>query len=93
MPVTVVIIDEVQVFLENTTREQVGGRKITLGEYIADLLTYLVRKGPAAGIVIVLATQRPARRPFRHACEQCWGRVSPCVSWIGAIPTSSLASR
>jgi S-DNA-T family DNA segregation ATPase FtsK/SpoIIIE len=59
MPVTAVIIDEVQVYLENVTRQQVGGKKTTLGEYIADLLTYLVRKGPAAGIVVILATQRP----------------------------------
>jgi S-DNA-T family DNA segregation ATPase FtsK/SpoIIIE len=59
MPVTAVIIDEVQVFLENPTRQQVSGKKTTLGEYIADLLTYLVRKGPAAGIVVILATQRP----------------------------------
>src|SRR5262249_43666244 len=57
--ITAVIIDEVQVFLENPTRQQVGGKKTTLGEYIADLLTYLVRKGPAAGIVVILATQRP----------------------------------
>ncbi|MGH3751823.1 MAG: cell division protein FtsK [Pseudonocardiaceae bacterium] len=59
MPITAVIIDEVHVFLENPTREHVGGKKTTLGEYIADLLTYLVRKGPAAGIVVILATQRP----------------------------------
>jgi DNA segregation ATPase FtsK/SpoIIIE, S-DNA-T family len=59
MPITAVVIDEVQVFLENPTRQQVGGKKITLGDYIADLLTYLVRKGPAAGIVVILATQRP----------------------------------
>ncbi|ACU37530.1 cell division protein FtsK [Actinosynnema mirum] len=59
MPVTGVVIDEVQVYLENTTRVEVGGRKTTLGLYVADLLTYLVRKGPAAGIVVVLATQRP----------------------------------
>jgi S-DNA-T family DNA segregation ATPase FtsK/SpoIIIE len=59
MPITAVIIDEVHVFLENPTREQIGGKKTTLGDYIADLLTYLVRKGPAAGIVIILATQRP----------------------------------
>ncbi|WP_184696724.1 cell division protein FtsK [Saccharothrix tamanrassetensis] len=59
MPITAVIIDEVQVFLENPTREQVGGKKTTLGAYIADLLTYLVRKGPAAGVVVILATQRP----------------------------------
>ncbi|SFQ54560.1 hypothetical protein SAMN05421810_10978 [Amycolatopsis arida] len=59
MPITAVIIDEVQVLLENPTREQVGGKKSTLGAYIADLLAYLVRKGPAAGIVVILATQRP----------------------------------
>jgi S-DNA-T family DNA segregation ATPase FtsK/SpoIIIE len=54
-----VVIDEVQVFLENPTRQDVGGKKTTIGAYIADLLTYLVRKGPAAGIVVILATQRP----------------------------------
>jgi S-DNA-T family DNA segregation ATPase FtsK/SpoIIIE len=59
MPITAVIIDEVQVFLENPTRQLVGGKKTTIGEYTADLLTYLVRKGPAAGIVVILATQRP----------------------------------
>ncbi len=59
MPLTAVIIDEVQVFLENLTREEVGGKKTTLGAYIADLLTYLARKGPAVGIVVMLATQRP----------------------------------
>lgn len=59
MPITAVVIDEVQVFLENPTRMQVRGRKTTLGAYIADLLTYLARKGPAAGVVVVLATQRP----------------------------------
>ncbi|MBV8542227.1 MAG: cell division protein FtsK [Pseudonocardiales bacterium] len=59
MPITAVIIDEVHVFLENPTREQIGGKKTTLGDYITDLLTYLARKGPAAGIVVILATQRP----------------------------------
>jgi DNA segregation ATPase FtsK/SpoIIIE, S-DNA-T family len=59
MPITAVIIDEVQVYLENPTREVVGGKKATLGAYIADLLTYLAKKGPAAGIVVILATQRP----------------------------------
>jgi S-DNA-T family DNA segregation ATPase FtsK/SpoIIIE len=59
MPVTAVILDEVQVFLENPTRQLVGGTKTTLGAHIADLLTYLAKKGPAAGIVVILATQRP----------------------------------
>jgi S-DNA-T family DNA segregation ATPase FtsK/SpoIIIE len=59
MPITAVILDEVQVFLENPTRQLVGGTKTTLGAHIADLLTYLAKKGPAAGIVVVLATQRP----------------------------------
>ena len=35
----------------------VGGKKTTLGAYIADLLTYLAKKGPAAGVVVILATQ------------------------------------
>lgn len=59
MPVTAVIIDEVQVFLEDSTKQDVGGKKTTIGEYIADLLTYLAKKGPAAGVVVILATQRP----------------------------------
>jgi S-DNA-T family DNA segregation ATPase FtsK/SpoIIIE len=59
MPITAVIIDEVQVYLEDPTKQVVGGRKTTLGVYIADLLTYLAKKGPAAGIVVMLATQRP----------------------------------
>ena len=59
MPITAVIIDEVQVFLENPAKIVVGGKKTTIGEYIVDLLAYLARKGPAAGIVVVLATQRP----------------------------------
>ncbi|WP_020499150.1 FtsK/SpoIIIE domain-containing protein [Sciscionella marina] len=59
MPITAVIIDEVQVYLEDTTKVDVGGKKTTLGAYIADLLTYLAKKGPAAGIVVILATQRP----------------------------------
>ncbi|KAA9162603.1 cell division protein FtsK [Amycolatopsis acidicola] len=49
MPITAVILDEVQLFLENPDH----------GEYIVDLLAYLARKGPAAGIVVILATQRP----------------------------------
>jgi S-DNA-T family DNA segregation ATPase FtsK/SpoIIIE len=59
MPITAMIIDEVQVYLENPMREDVGGKKTTLGAYIADLLAYLARKGPAVGIVVLLATQRP----------------------------------
>jgi len=59
MPITTVIIDEVQVYLEDPTRVVVGGKKTTMGAYIADLLTYLAKKGPAAGIVVILATQRP----------------------------------
>ncbi|GAB2996568.1 cell division protein FtsK [Amycolatopsis acidiphila] len=59
MPITAVVIDEVQVFLEHPAKVLVGGKKTTLGEYIVDLLAYLARKGPAAGIVVVLATQRP----------------------------------
>jgi DNA segregation ATPase FtsK/SpoIIIE, S-DNA-T family len=59
MPITAVIIGEVQVFLENPTKVLVGGKKTTLGEYIVDLIAYLARKGPAAGIVVILATQRP----------------------------------
>lgn len=59
MPVTAIFIDEVQVPLEDRTRLVVQGKKLTAGEYIGELLTWLAKKGPAAGIVLVLATQRP----------------------------------
>jgi S-DNA-T family DNA segregation ATPase FtsK/SpoIIIE len=59
MPITAIVIDEVQVYLENPTAIEVGGKRTTLGEHLADLLTYLAKKGPAAGIVVIVATQRP----------------------------------
>ncbi|WP_410605006.1 cell division protein FtsK [Amycolatopsis sp. lyj-90] len=59
MPVTAIFIDEVQVPLEDRTPLVVQGKKLTVGEYIGELLTWLAKKGPAAGIVLVLATQRP----------------------------------
>ncbi len=59
MPVTAIFIDEVQVPLEDRTLVVVQGKKLTAGEYIGELLTWLAKKGPAAGIILVLATQRP----------------------------------
>ena len=59
MPITAVFVDEVQVPLEDRTPVQVEGKKLTAGEYVGELLTWLAKKGPAAGIVLVLATQRP----------------------------------
>ncbi|MCG8918786.1 cell division protein FtsK [Actinokineospora sp. PR83] len=59
MPVTAIIVDEVQVPLEERTAVEVEGRRVTAGEYVGELLTWLAKKGPAAGIVLVLATQRP----------------------------------
>jgi S-DNA-T family DNA segregation ATPase FtsK/SpoIIIE len=59
MPITAVFIDEVQVPLEDRTPYNVEGKRLTAGEYVGELLTWLAKKGPAAGIVLVLATQRP----------------------------------
>jgi DNA segregation ATPase FtsK/SpoIIIE, S-DNA-T family len=59
MPITAIFIDEVQVPLEDRTPVTVHGKKLPAGEYIGELLTWLAKKGPAAGIVLVLATQRP----------------------------------
>ncbi|WP_439423219.1 cell division protein FtsK [Saccharothrix sp. HUAS TT10] len=59
MPVTAIFVDEVQIPLEDRTPLEVQDKKLTAGEYVGELLTWLARKGPAAGIVIVLATQRP----------------------------------
>ncbi|AXX28614.1 cell division FtsK/SpoIIIE protein [Actinosynnema pretiosum subsp. pretiosum] len=62
MPITALIVDEVQVPLGDRTPLDVDGRKTTAGEHVGELLTWLARKGPAAGIVLVLATQRPDSR-------------------------------
>ncbi|QYN18842.1 FtsK/SpoIIIE domain-containing protein [Amycolatopsis sp. DSM 110486] len=59
MPITAIFIDEVQVPLEDRTPVDVQGKKLPAGEYVGELLTWLAKKGPAAGIVLVLATQRP----------------------------------
>jgi S-DNA-T family DNA segregation ATPase FtsK/SpoIIIE len=59
MPITPIFIDEVQVPLEDRTPVKVEGKRLTAGEYVGELLTWLARKGPAAGIVMALATQRP----------------------------------
>lgn len=73
MPITAVIIDEVQVYLEDSTRQDVGERKTTLGGYIAELLTYLAKKGPAAGIIVILATQRPDSKTIPSALRAVLG--------------------
>jgi S-DNA-T family DNA segregation ATPase FtsK/SpoIIIE len=73
MPITAVFIDEVQVFLENPTKQEVGERKTTIGGYIAELLTYLAKKGPAAGIIVVLATQRPDTKTIPSALRAVLG--------------------
>ncbi|WP_158893708.1 FtsK/SpoIIIE domain-containing protein [Amycolatopsis anabasis] len=59
MPITAIFVDEVQTPLESREPVAVEGKKLTAGEYIGELLTWLAKKGPAAGIVLVLATQRP----------------------------------
>ncbi|WP_346128596.1 FtsK/SpoIIIE domain-containing protein [Lentzea roselyniae] len=59
MPITALIVDEVHIALEDRTPVEVQGKKLTAGEYIGELLTWLAKKAPAAGIILVLATQRP----------------------------------
>jgi len=59
MPITAVVVDEVQVPLEERAVVEVDGRRVPAGEYVGELLTWLAKKGPAAGIVLLLATQRP----------------------------------
>jgi S-DNA-T family DNA segregation ATPase FtsK/SpoIIIE len=48
-PLVLIAIDEVQRYFEHPMH----------GETIADLLTELVKVGPAAGYMLVLATQKP----------------------------------
>ncbi|MDX8032969.1 FtsK/SpoIIIE domain-containing protein [Lentzea sp. BCCO 10_0856] len=59
MPITTLVVDEVQIPLEDRTPVEVQGKKLTAGEYIGELLTWLAKKAPAAGVILVLATQRP----------------------------------
>ena len=73
MPITGVFIDEVQVPLEERTPVRVQGKMIPLGQYIGELLTWLAKKGPAAGIVLVLATQRPDTKTIPSALRAVLG--------------------
>ncbi|SMC85509.1 FtsK/SpoIIIE domain-containing protein [Lentzea albidocapillata] len=59
MPITALIVDEVHIALEDRTPVEVQGKKLTAGEYIGELLAWLAKKAPAAGVILVLATQRP----------------------------------
>jgi S-DNA-T family DNA segregation ATPase FtsK/SpoIIIE len=73
MPITGIFIDEVQVPLEERTSIEVQGAKIPAGQYIGELLTWLAKKGPAAGIVLVLATQRPDTKTIPSALRAVLG--------------------
>lgn len=73
MPITGVFIDEVQVPLEERTPIRVQGKMIPAGHYIGELLTWLAKKGPAAGIVLVLATQRPDTKTIPSALRAVLG--------------------
>jgi S-DNA-T family DNA segregation ATPase FtsK/SpoIIIE len=73
MPITGVFIDEVQVPLEERTPIRVQGKMIPAGQYIGELLTWLAKKGPAAGIVLVLATQRPDTKTIPSALRAVLG--------------------
>ncbi len=73
MPITGIFIDEVQVPLEERTPVKVQGKMIAAGQYIGELLTWLAKKGPAAGIVLVLATQRPDTKTIPSALRAVLG--------------------
>jgi S-DNA-T family DNA segregation ATPase FtsK/SpoIIIE len=73
MPITGIFIDEVQVPLEERTPVKIQGKMIPAGQYIGELLTWLAKKGPAAGIVLVLATQRPDTKTIPSALRAVLG--------------------
>ncbi|MGH3825551.1 MAG: cell division protein FtsK [Pseudonocardiaceae bacterium] len=73
MPITGIFIDEVQVPLEERTPIEVQNKTILAGQYIGELLTWLAKKGPAAGIVLVLATQRPDSKTIPSALRAVLG--------------------
>ncbi len=60
MPLTVIGIDEVQNYLEDETPldpDVPKGKK--RGQRVLELLTFIAKTGPAAGFMLVLATQKP----------------------------------
>lgn len=65
MPLVLINVDEVQVYLEDETPVEVGvdakgnPRFKPRGRIVCDLLTYIAKKGPAAGYMLNLATQKP----------------------------------
>ena len=64
---------------KNATKQEVGERKTTLGGYIGELLTYLAKKGPAAGIVIVSSLPSvPTSRRSPQRSVLYSGRGSHC---------------
>lgn len=63
MPLTVVAIDEFQVYLENKK----------YGKTIETLLTSLIKMGPASGIILVLSTQRPSSKVMETDFRDVFG--------------------
>lgn len=65
MPLVLISVDEIQVYLEDETPVQVGvdgkgnPKFKPRGRIVCDLLTYIAKKGPAAGYMLNLATQKP----------------------------------
>ncbi len=60
MPLTVIAVDEIQNYLEDETPldlDQPKGKK--RGQRVLELLTFIAKTGPAAGFVLILATQKP----------------------------------
>ncbi len=91
LPIMAIFVDEVQVPLENRTPIKVEDKRLTAGEYIGELLTWLAKKGPAAGIV--LATQRPGSKTIPSGLRAVLGSRFALRSWTAATRTSCSASR
>ncbi len=60
MPLTVIAIDEIQNYLEDDTPLDPDQPKCKKrGQRVLELLTFIAKTGPAAGFVLILATQKP----------------------------------
>lgn len=57
VPLVFVLIDECQTFLD--PRQLVSKERKALGAEIHSMVNYLVRKGRSAGVITILATQKP----------------------------------
>lgn len=64
LPLVLVVIDELQNYTANgmPCEEKLRGKAATLGEHISAKLVDIIKNGRAAGVILVMATQKPSEQ-------------------------------